>query len=192
MAFVKKIPAERTDSELVGQYRESGDMEILGSLYSRYMDLVYGVCLKYFREPEEAKDSVILVFEELVTKLKKFEVENFKGWLYQLAKNHCLMKLRSKKVKPVQADADLMHLADNWHPDDAISKESRLNTMEYCIEQLPAEQKNAVQLFYLREKCYKEIAEQTGVEIGRVRSFIQNGRRNLKICMESVQKQNNV
>ena len=88
MAFVKNISAAETDPELVSRYRATGNMETLGSLYGRYMDLVYGVCLKYLREPEDAKDSVIAVFEELVTKLKKYEVDNFKGWLYQLAKNH--------------------------------------------------------------------------------------------------------
>jgi RNA polymerase sigma factor (sigma-70 family) len=190
LAFVKKISATETDNELSMQYRETGNMDILGILYSRYMDLVYGVCLKYFRDPEEAKDSVIAIFEELVGKLKKYEVDNFKGWLYQLAKNHCLMKIRSKKGKPVNVDADLMHLADNWHPDDAVQKETAFNSMEYCMEQLPAEQKQAVTLFYLQEKCYKDIAEETGTDISRIRSFIQNGRRNLKICMEkqSLQK----
>ncbi len=173
-----------SDAELVIKYKAAGDMDVLGTIYSRYMDLVYGVCLKYLQDSEEAKDCVISIFEELVAKLKKYEVDNFKGWLYQLAKNHCLMKIRSKKGKPVNVDADLMHLADNWHPDDAEKKETALNSMEYCMEQLPAEQKQAVQLFYLQEKCYKDIAEQTDTDINKVRSFIQNGRRNLKICME--------
>lgn len=192
MAFVKKISTAETDAELVAKYKSAGNMEVLGELYNRYMDPVYGVCLKYFRDPEEAKDSVIGIFEELVSKLKKYEVNNFKGWLYQLAKNHCLMKLRSKKGKPVNVDADLMHLADNWHPDDAVQKETAFNSMEYCIEQLPAEQKQAVSLFYLREKCYKEIAEETGTDTSRVRSFIQNGRRNLKICMEKQARKSSI
>ena len=184
MAFVKNISTAATDAELVQRYRSGGDMAVLGELYSRYMDLTYGVCLKYLQEPEDAKDSVIAIFEELVTKLRKYEVDNFKGWLYQLAKNHCLMKLRGKKGRPVNVDPELVHLADNWHPDAAGLKETQFNTMEYCLEKLPAEQKQAVELFYLKEKCYKEIAEETGTEINKIRSFIQNGRRNLKICME--------
>jgi len=148
------------------------------------MELVYGVCLKYMKEPEEAKDCVINIFEELVMKLKKHEVDNFKPWLYQLAKNHCLMKLRSKKGRPVNIDIDVVHLTENIHLDDGMEKEWRLNNMESCIEQLPADQKQAIQLFYLKEKCYKEIAETTHTDVNKVRSFIQNGRRNLKICME--------
>ncbi len=184
LALIKKISAAESDQELVQQYTASGNMDTLGELYNRYMDLVYGVCLKYLKEPEEAKDCVINIFEELVAKLKKYEVENFKGWLYQLTKNYCLMKLRSKKGKPVNIDVDVMHLAENNHPDDVIDKEQHFTIMEHCIEQLPQDQKQAIQLFYLQEKCYKEIAETTKTDINKIRSFIQNGRRNLKICME--------
>ncbi len=184
MAFIKKILSAKTDQELVQQYRNVGDMETLGELYNRYMELVYGVCLKYLKEPEEAKDCVINIFEELVIKLKKYEVDNFKGWLYQLSKNHCLMKLRADKKIPTNIDVDLVHLSENNHLDIVMEKEQNLNSMEFCIEQLPGEQKTAVQLFYLQEKCYKEIAKTTNTDINKVRSFIQNGRRNLKLCME--------
>jgi RNA polymerase sigma-70 factor (ECF subfamily) len=184
LAFLKKILSAQDDLELVKQYKSDGDINVLGELYGRYMELVYGVCLKYFKEPEEAKDAVINIFEELVTKLKKYDVINFKSWLYQLAKNYCLMKLRSRKSKPVILDIDIMHLEENNHPDNVAKKEEQLNGMENCIEQLPAEQKRAIELFYLQEKCYKEIADLTKTDINKVRSFIQNGRRNLKICME--------
>ncbi len=184
LAFIQKIFSAETDRELVAQYRNEGDMDALGEVYQRYMELVYGVCLKYMKEPEEAKDCVLNIFEELVTKLKKYEVDNFKGWLYQLSKNYCLMKIRSDKKYPAHVDADVMHLPENIHPDNEMKKEEDLGSMEYCIEQLPEDQKQAIQLFYLKEKCYKEIAETTNIDINKVRSFIQNGRRNLKICME--------
>jgi RNA polymerase sigma factor (sigma-70 family) len=184
LAFIKKISSSFSDSELVQQYKQTESMETLGDLYSRYMDLLYGVCLKYFKEPDEAQDAVIHIFEELVTKVKKYDIENFKGWLYQLAKNHCLMKLRSRKSQPVNVDVELMHLTENMHLDAVMEKESNLIVMEHCIEQLPEEQKKSIQLFYLQEKCYKEIAETTALDINKVRSFIQNGRRNLKICMD--------
>ena len=184
MAFIKKILSAETDQELVQQYKNSGNMDTLGELYNRYMELVYGVCLKYTKEPEEAKDCVINIFEELLTKLKKHEVANFKGWLYQLAKNHCLMKIRSNKNNPTYIDADVVHLSENVHLDSVMEKEGHLDNIEYCIEQLPGDQKQAIQLFYFKEKCYKEIAEMTNTDINKVRSFIQNGRRNIKICME--------
>ncbi len=184
MAFLKNILSSQSDQDLVEQYKSTGHLNILGDLYQRYMDLVYGVCLKYFKDPEEAKDAVINIFEELVIKLTKYEVNNFKSWLYQVAKNYCLMKIRSKKSHPVNVDIDVMHLPENNHLEKVTEKEDQLNSMENCIEQLPTDQKQAIQLFYLKEKCYKEIAEMTENEISKVRSFIQNGRRNLKICME--------
>jgi RNA polymerase sigma factor, sigma-70 family len=184
LAFLKKILSKESDQDLAKQYKDSASMVVLGELYNRYMELVYGVCLKYFKEPEDAKDAVINIFEELVTKLKKYEVDNFKGWLYQLSKNHCLMKLRAKKGHVVNLDPDVVHLPEKIHLDEVMEKELRLGSMEYCIEQLPPEQKQAIEMFYLSEKCYKEISETAGIEINKVRSFIQNGRRNLKICME--------
>ena len=140
MAFLKKISLTQDDTELVKQYKSGGDINTLGELYGRYMELVYGVCLKYFKEPEEAKDAVINIFEELVTKLKKYEVSNFKNWLYQLAKNHCLMKIRSGKSKPMLVDVDIMYLGEYNHPDTIAEKEEQLNGMENCIEKLPTEQ----------------------------------------------------
>ena len=94
------------------------------------------------------------------------------------------MEIRSRKSQPATVDIDIMHLEENNHLDNIAEKEEQLNGMEDCIEQLPAEQKQAIQLFYLKEKCYKEIADMTEMEVNKVRSFIQNGRRNLKICME--------
>lgn len=184
MAFVKKISTSYSDAELVLQYKQNGHMDVLGDLYQRYMDLIYGVCLKYLKVPDDAQDAVINIFEELIVKLKKYDIDNFKGWLYQLAKNHCLMKLRSSKSHPVNIDVDIVHLAEKPHLDDVMDKENNLTAMENCIEQLPAEQKRVVKMFYLNEKCYNEIAVDTATNINKVRSFIQNGRRNLKICME--------
>lgn len=187
MALITKISSVESDEELMLQYKAEGSLEVLGELYSRYMDLVYGVCLKYFKEPESAKDAVMNIFEELVTKLKKYEVDHFKGWLYRLASNHCLMKLRKDKTGLKQVDTDVMQFSGNVHPDDEIDssdKEMQFITMQYCIEQLSGDQKKVIQLFYLKEKSYQEIANETKNDINKIRSYIQNGRRNLKICME--------
>lgn len=166
-------------------YKKSEDLTVLGELYQRYMELVYGVCLKYFKEPETAKDSVMLIFEELVLKLKKHEVDNFKGWLHQLAKNHCLMQLRTpRNLKTVEFKTELMQSEENVHLNGVLGKEENFKKLEYCLGTLIDEQQAAIRLFYLEGKCYNEIVEITGQEWNQVRSFIQNGRRNLKICME--------
>lgn len=183
--FLKNIPSADPDGELIEQYKATGNVDILGELYQRYMELVYGVCLMYLKEPEDAKDGVLNIFEELVSKLKKHNVENFKAWLYQLAKNHCLMKLRKRKIVPVNIDLSFMQSDENVHLDEELEKEENLKKMQYCLGQLNDQQKQVIELFYLNKKCYKEISEITTIEINKVRSFIQNGRRNLKICMES-------
>lgn len=185
MPFIKNISSAASDKELIEQYKASGTLEILGELYQRYMDLVYGVCLKYLKEPEDAKDCVLNIFEELVTKLTKHEVENFKGWLHQLAKNHCLMKLRKQKIVPVNIDVSFMQSEDNAHLDEELEKEENFKRMQYCLEQLADQQKEVINLFYYKNKCYQEIVEITGLDNNKVRSFIQNGRRKLKICMEN-------
>ncbi|MFT3911992.1 MAG: sigma-70 family RNA polymerase sigma factor [Ferruginibacter sp.] len=190
MAFLKNILSTAPDDELVTQYKATGDMKLLSDLYQRYMDLVYGVCLKYMSEPENAKDCVINIFEELVTKVKKYEIENFKAWLYQLAKNHCLMKIRANKNKPRKVNHEFVHLEENVHLNGVFEKEAHFEKMEYCLGQLVDEQRQVIELFYLKEKCYKSIADITGLDANKVRSFIQNGRRNLKICMEKQAMEN--
>lgn len=186
MAFIKHIAhSSLSDKELVALYKESGDLSVLGELYQRYMELVYGVCLKYYKEPETSKDSVMQIFEELVVKLKKHEVDNFRGWLHQLAKNHCLMQLRTpKNMKTVEFKAEFVQLEENVHLNGVLEKEENFKIMEYCLGILAQEQRDAIRLFYLEGKCYNEIVEITGQEWNQVRSLIQNGRRNLKNCME--------
>lgn len=188
MNFLKNIPSEASDADLVTAYKSTGNVELLSVLYQRYMDLTYGVCLKYFKNTDDSKDAVMNIFEELVVKLRKYEVENFKGWLFQVARNFCLMKIRKEKSKPYAVDADLVQLEQESHLEEVMEKETHLNSMHDCIKQLVDEQKQMITLFYLKEICYKEIAETTGVDISLVRSYIQNGRRNLKICMEKQTK----
>lgn len=163
-------------------------MAVLGELYQRYMELVYGVCLKYYKEPETAKDSVMLIFEELVSKLKKHQVDNFKGWLHQVAKNHCLMQLRTpRNMKMVEFKGEFVQSEETVHLNGVLEKEENFKKLEHCLATLTEEQRETVKLFYLEGKCYNEIVEITGNEWNQVRSLIQNGRRNLKICMESAE-----
>lgn len=160
-------------------------MGILADLYQRYMELVYGVCLKYLKDNERSKDAVMSIFEELTEKLKLHEVSNFKSWLHTLTRNYCLMQLRTpKNLKTTKFNAAYMHSEESLHLNGVLEKEEQFLKLERCIEKLSDEQKQAVKLFYLQQKCYDEIAEITGYEWNRVRSYIQNGRRNLKNCME--------
>ena len=177
--------ANPTDQELVTAFRLSKDLRILAQLYQRYLDLLFGVCLKYLGDRELSKDAVMEIFEELTTKLIRHDVGNFKGWLYTLAKNHCLMQLRaSSRIKVRPFDPDLVQTTGELHPDDIVEKEARLDRLSDCIDTLSSDQKTVVSLFYLESKCYKEIETATGYDWNKVRSLIQNGRLNLRICMQ--------
>jgi RNA polymerase sigma factor (sigma-70 family) len=186
LSFLKNISSSKlSDGELVLLYKKSGDLTVLGELYQRYMELVYGVCLKYLKDSESSRDSVMQIFEELVVKLKKHDVENFKSWLYQVAKNHCLMQLRTpKNLKTVELPTSLMQNEENVHLNGVLEKEENFKKLEQCLGELSDEQRQMIKLFYLEGKCYNELVEITGHEWNQVRSLIQNGRRNLKLCME--------
>lgn len=176
----------RSDEELLTAFRSTTDQHLLATLYLRYTDLVYGTCLKYLKDGEAAKDAVMNIYQELLRKLPLHEVDNFKGWLYVLTKNHCLMQLRKEKThNTVPLESHFMQSEDFSHLDNVLDREQDFKRLERCLERLPAAQKQAVQLFYLESKCYNEITEVTGSDWNRVRSLIQNGRRNLKICMEA-------
>lgn len=182
--FSRPIKTGNPDDEVqLNNYRKSGDITVLGKLFEHYVPLIFGVCLKYLKDEEDAKDAVMSIFEELILKVKQHEVKQFRSWLYVLSRNYCLMQLRSgKKVEQVSLD-DVMEFTPFLHPEDN-NKEEAVKALERCMEKLTAVQKQSVHLFYLNQKCYKEICEITGFTLNDVKSYIQNGKRNLKICLE--------
>jgi len=185
--FITNISTDaQSDKELLKAFKQTNDIKYLSILYQRYMDLVFGVCLKYFKDADRCKDAVMDIFEELNTKLKIHEVDNFKGWLHTVTRNYCLMQLRSpRNLKTSELNIDFMQSAEPSHlSNEVFEKEKSFKQLEACIEILPDDQKTAIELFYLQKKCYNEITEITGFEWNKVRSFIQNGKRNLKLCIE--------
>ena len=192
MEFLKTIKkSNQPDQELIALYKKSDDLKILAELFQRYMELVYGVCLKYFKKKKKSKDAVMSIFEELVHKLKAHEVDNFRSWLHTLARNYCLMQLRTpKNLKTTEINVEIMQSEQEVHLNGILEKEEQFDKLSRCLDELSKEQKLSVQLFYLENKCYNEIVEITGFEWNQVRSHIQNGRRNLKQCMESNQQIN--
>ena len=178
-------PQPGTDAELLIAFKQTGNQDVLAQLYLRYTDLVYGTCLKYLKDGETSKDAVMNIYQELLAKLPVHSVDNFKSWLYVVTKNHCLMQLRrEKKHYTVEFNAGIMQSEDFSHLDSVLEKEQDFKRLELCMQRLPAEQKQTIELFYLQDKCYNEIVTETGMEWNKVRSLVQNGRRNLKICME--------
>ena len=187
MKFIKNTAKlkQLDDASLIADYQRSGDLEVLGVLYNRYMHLVFGVCLNYFKDEAQSKDAVMQIFEELVVKVKLHPIQNFKSWLHVLTRNHCLMALRkAAKNNTISLDEGFVENSEFVHLDMDNAKETQLTIMEKCMERLPEEQRISVDLFYLQEKNYKEVSELTGYDLLKVKSYIQNGKRNLKICIE--------
>jgi RNA polymerase sigma factor (sigma-70 family) len=175
---------------LLTDYRKTGNIELLGKLYEQYMPLVFGLCLKYLKDEEKSKDAVMQIFEDLVKKLRVHEVNNFKSWLYTVARNYCLMEIRtSSKHETISIDDNFMETGALMHLNTEELPEERLKLMEKCIDSLPSGQKEVINLFYLEQKCYKEVSEITGFDLNKVKSYIQNGKRNLKICIEKNSEQ---
>jgi RNA polymerase sigma-70 factor (ECF subfamily) len=186
MGILKSIQTSPlTDAELVAMYRQDQQPETLAQLFLRYNDLVYGTCIKYLSNQEAAKDAVMNIYHELLEKVKHHSIDNFKSWLYVVTKNHCLMELRkNKKILTAELNAHLMQSGDFSHLEGVFEKERQLERLGNCMQQLNEEQRKTVGMFYLENKCYNEISTVTGFDWNKVRSLIQNGRRNLKICME--------
>ena len=169
------------DTRLLHLYAITGNLEHLGDLYDRYTHLVYGVCLKYLKDEEASKDAVMQIFEKLVITLRDAEVHQFKNWLYTVVKNHCLMQLRQQHHNGYADLQTLENLVDNASEEIAAD---RWPLVEQGLKTLPDEQQRCIRLFYLDQKSYQEISVLTGYELKKVKSYLQNGKRNLKIFVD--------
>jgi len=180
----------KPDEWLIDNFKDTGDLDFLGGLYERYMHLVYGVCLKYLKDRDASQDAVMQIFEKLIVELPKRDIENFKPWLHVISRNYCLMHLRSQKSrlareeKMMESREVFMESDYELHHNNETVLDHDLMALKKCIDELKSEQKECVKLFYLEEKCYQEITEATNFELKKVKSYIQNGKRNLKICMD--------
>jgi RNA polymerase sigma factor (sigma-70 family) len=178
-----------SDAELVSHYKLTGENVCVGELFARYRHLVYGVCMKYLGDEDESQDVQMHVFEKLLKDLARHEIAQFKGWLYAVSRNECLMYLRSRKSRlekqqELKKDSEtLMETDAGLHLSGINEKEQQLQLMEKGLGQLNEPQRICMELFYLKEKCYKEIADETGYSMNEVKSYIQNGKRNLKLFM---------
>ncbi len=177
------------DHELIALYRNKRDNVLIGELFKRYSGFCFAVCMKYLKNEEESHDAVMSVFEKLFSLLLKHNIDNFKSWLYTVVKNHCFHELR--KSEPVSGVSDESRISDNIMENRAfvyleqdVLLEHRLQELEHAIPRLSAEQRTCIELFYLQDKSYQEVSQITGYDMNKVKSYIQNGKRNLKIMLE--------
>jgi RNA polymerase sigma-70 factor (ECF subfamily) len=183
---LKQVP----DNELIHSFKETGDPAFIGELFSRYTHLVFGVCMKYLKDEEDAKDAVMEIMEDLFDDLKIHAIDNFKSWLYTVAKNHCLMEIRKnasvhmiREVSSENFPPEFMESLLVMHPDNDEAEDHSHEKMTKALHMLNQEQRTCIELLYLHDKSYKEVVEMTGFTMKQVKSHIQNGRRNLKILL---------
>ncbi|MEO8146403.1 MAG: sigma-70 family RNA polymerase sigma factor [Bacteroidia bacterium] len=176
------------DAEIISAYKSTGDKQLIGILFERYAHLVYGVCYKYVKDKEVCRDATLFIFEKLFTDLKKYEVTNFSSWLHSVARNYCFAYMKTAGRDVSLDEITLNNLTDSndyAEEDDLIKK--HLSKLNDALAAINDEQQTCVRMFYLDDKSYIEIAEQTGYSLNQVKSFIQNGKRNLRIYLTKQQ-----
>ena len=182
---LNKKKKEHSDEELLSLLKATGKAEHFQILYERYIPLIYGLCLKYLQNPEESQDAVIDIYENLSLKIQDYEIKIFKNWLYSVVKNHCFHILKeSKKEIIVNFDSQLMESDETLSLFSESKDEDKENALNECMEKLPEPQRISVEKFFYENKSYADIVDQTGFNLKSVKSYIQNGKRNLKICIE--------
>ena len=186
MSFLRMTVASETDEELLLLYKNNGKTDYFGKLYDRYIPLVYGLCLKYLQNEDDAQDAVMQIFEELTVKVLKHDIQTFRTWLYTVSKNHCLQVLREKERSlTVELRSDFMESDDILNLlDEEEDNRERIRALQYCMEKLPEQQRISIFYFFSDGLSYADIVDTTGFTLTKVKSYIQNGKRNLKICIE--------
>jgi len=180
-----------TDEQLIAEYQATGTSDYVGELYNRYVHLVYGICLKYTKHKEESKDIAMNVFEKILSNLPSTEIQIFKKWLYITTKNQCLTHLRDRNNK-VDQTADWEELekksiivVENEDFLSPIIEPSEEKKIHAALMQLKPDQRTCMDLFFYKDMSYKEIEKKTGYTIKQIKSFLQNGKRKLKMILES-------
>lgn len=195
MLFIRsKSIKQFTDEELVERYVNNRKNEYITELFNRYTVMVFGVCMKYLKDEDESKDATMQIFEKLITDLPKHNIRTFRPWLHMVTRNHCLMKLRkNSSIINISTDDYILESEDfvengthTHHIIEAHEKEEKYVKLEKAVEDLTDEQRKCIELFYYQKKCYDEIAEITGYSYKQVKSYIQNGKRNLRISLNNI------
>ena len=189
MLKIKGKISDYSEENLLRAFVESGDASFFGELYRRYIPLLYGLCLKYLNNKEGAQDAVMDIFEVLVEKIPQYEINNFRTWLYSVAKNHCLQVLRKdKQINYINIEQGVVENQAIFTLTDIAQSQEETEALEYCLTTLPEEQRVSINYFFYDDKSYADIVDLTGFALTKVKSYIQNGKRNLKNCILEVLK----
>lgn len=186
--FKSNRKTSQSDADLIAEYKRTGNNHLIAILFDRYAHLIYAICMKYLKDEEESRDAVINIFEKLLLSLNRYEIKNFGTWIHSVARNYCFAQLQQSKTKTrhhetafnEDTSAQFIYNPDDFEEEEEL-KALELQKLKEAMQALNNEQKICVELFYLKKHCYNEISEITGYSLNQVKSYIQNGKRNLKI-----------
>ncbi len=194
MFFLKKKNTPVTDdAELLLLYRNTKDLFYVGELFKKHSKTVLGTCLFYLEDKEEAKDAVMQIFDKLIVELKVQEIDYFKAWLGFVTRNYCISFIRKRKSTQSRMAAyyEFEKQESDYDTEVKIAKvsddELAEQLLQVSMEELKEQQRNCIVLFYLQNKSYQQISDTTGFSLNEVKSYIQNGKRNLKLLIEEKQ-----
>jgi RNA polymerase sigma-70 factor (ECF subfamily) len=178
-----------SDEELLKHYKQSGNKELFADLFKKHVTVVYGTCLFYLQDKDEAQDATMQLFEKLLLDIKNREINNFKGWLSFVVRNHCISLIRKNKSqsKNIKSYYEFEYETPNYETEEkinSISDDVLLENMKSCLPKLKENQRICIELFYLKNKSYQDIANETNFSLNEIKSYIQNGKRNLKLLIE--------
>ena len=184
-----------SDIELIERYKATNDLKVVGALYQRYTQLVAVLCMKYLKNRTDSEDAAMEIFEVLISDLKRHEIQNFKAWLFTVVKNHCFKRLR-KQQREGEKERDYRKTDISFMENDPVADlesesdviEKNIGNLPDAVDSLKEEQKACITLFYLKEQSYMEVADQTGYDLKKVKSYVQNGKRNLAIYFNTINK----
>ncbi len=155
-----------------------------GEIYRRYGHLVFGTCLNYLKNKEGAEDLTMDIFAGLVNKIQRHNIRYFKSWLYQVTKNECLMQLRKNHPNTLPLEEGII---PNTVQNGVEMKEQQETIDQLIVEiisELNSPQREAIQLFYMKGLTYQAISQELALSLKKVKSALQNGKRNLRIKLE--------
>lgn len=177
--------SNQSDQELLSHYRKDHDENWIGILLERYFHLIFGVCMKYLKNKTEAQDHTQQICMKVIGEIRRDKIKYFKAWLYQVTRNHCLMYLRKIKHQTIPLDAAAEPAGESFQShSEFLEKEKQYDRLEGALKSLNKEQQSCIRMFYFHKKSYQEIAAEKGYSLKQVKSYIQNGRRNIKVFME--------
>jgi RNA polymerase sigma-70 factor (ECF subfamily) len=175
-----------SDSELLSRYQKEGDSNAMGILYKRYTIPLFGFCYKFLRREEEAKDAVTEIFMIVLEKAQQHDILSFRHWLYSVSRNymHTFIRRRRHLSEELVFEEDPEFFIEKYESFSMCVAEPEITHLEKAMSLLEEDQKTCIEMFYMQEKSYRQVSSETGYDLNKVKSCIQNGKRRLKIYFE--------